>query len=262
MREHRVATSRYSRQRSAHTAAYLGFGQGTRVSLARRQPARFESAEVHQCKRECKEPSNLPFKQILTGSSPVAFTTSNVNAKRLEQIASQAMPIEFNSRHVHQPMPHWRNRQTRRLERLVSKDVPVRFWREAPITRCCRNWHTYCVQTAGFLGSTPRWRTNQSEMRSGCSQVVKAERCDRSIHGFESHQSPHISFSRRGREARRAAATRFTAVQIYSTCPIYLGVGQRLTTWLGTRTHAGSSPATQTSICSLAQRQCGRPITD
>jgi hypothetical protein len=80
-------------------------------------------------------PGCNPGKQILTGSSPVAFTTSIVNAKRLEQIASQAMPIEFNSRHVHQTLPHWRNRQTRRLERLVSKDLPVRFWREAPITR-------------------------------------------------------------------------------------------------------------------------------
>lgn len=33
-----------------------------------------------------------------------------------------------------------------------------------------------------------------SVLWSGCSQVVKAERCDRSIHGFDPHQSPHSTF--------------------------------------------------------------------
>ena len=53
-------------------------------------------------KPECKEPSNLPFKQNLAGASPVRFSNSNVNAKRPEHSDSQSDPIEFDSRHVHQ----------------------------------------------------------------------------------------------------------------------------------------------------------------
>jgi hypothetical protein len=56
-------------------------------------------------KRECKESSDLPFKQVLVGSSPIPFTNSNVNAKWSEQFGSQPKPSEFKPHHVHQFMP-------------------------------------------------------------------------------------------------------------------------------------------------------------
>jgi hypothetical protein len=92
----------------AQAPTYTGRVAGYRHSLQERPAGSTPDTSTND-KPECKEPSNLPFKQILAGASPVRFSNSNVNAKRPEHSDSQSDPIEFDSRHVHQSTPRWRN---------------------------------------------------------------------------------------------------------------------------------------------------------
>lgn len=108
-------------------------------------------------------------------------------------------------------------RQTRWIERPVSRDVPVRFWLEAPAMALWWNSRHTALRTQ-------RLRTCGCNSCQGYqfsvwveAEVVQAEHCECSVSGCESRRSNRLS--RRGREARQTVATRLTHVQIVSACP-------------------------------------------
>ena len=106
-------------------------------------------------------------------------------------------------------------RQTLWFERPVSRDVPVRFWLEAPIAALWWNsrhtaLRTQRLRTCG-CNSCQGYRSMWVE-----AEVVQAEHCECSVSGCESRRSNRLS--RRGREARQTVATRLTHVQIVSAC--------------------------------------------
>ena len=107
-------------------------------------------------------------------------------------------------------------RQTRWFERPVSRDVPVRFWLEAPVMALWWNSRHTALRTQ-------RLRTCGCNSCQGYqfsvwveAEVVQAEHCECSVSGCESRRSNRLS--RRGREARQTVATRLTHVQIVSAC--------------------------------------------
>lgn len=142
-------------------------------------------------KGECKEPSTLPFKQFLAGASPVAFSNSNVNAKRPEHSDSQSDPIEFKPRHVRQLCPRsptWQ--EATRLER-----VQCQFESD-------RGYQSVWVE----------------------AEAVEADVCETSVSGFKSRRSNQIRIVAEHSGCRLQNAN--TLVRFQSMRPIIRGVSQ------------------------------------
>jgi hypothetical protein len=168
----------------------------------------FNSDTSTKDKPECKEPSNLPFKQILAGASPVRFSNSKRECK-----AAGALGFSIRSHRVRlstrSPIKaSMAKRQTRWFERPVSRDVPVRFWLEAPVMALWWNSRHTALRTQ-------RLRTCGCNSCQGYqsvwveAEVVQAEHCECSVSGCESRRSNqyHAVAERRGRRLQPVSRT-------------------------------------------------------
>jgi hypothetical protein len=138
----------------------------------------------------------------LTGASPVTISTLKVNAKRLAQAGFHPAPDGLESRHLLQSCP--RGEIGRRTPLRTGRRKAYRF-------EACRG-HQFVIEAeAAEVGD--------------CESPVSWCEPSRSLHH---HVVPERPWARLQSVAK--------VVQLHSTCPLHLSVGQRLTTCLGSTT--------------------------